>query len=240
MGTGPHWSAVANLSGNPSNGIQWNGGVGHSQDDDGGHGWDGGGGLSFRPTPRWRLQADGYLAHSTDTRQYVTALPGGGPETYGTRYVFGTIERSDVSVQLRLGYTLKPDLTLDVYAEPFAASGRYLAFGELAAARSRELRVYGAGGTSIEPQADGSRQVRDAAAVFALPNRDFHVKSWRSNVVLRWEWRLGSTAYLIWQQDRFASETSPRRAGFRELLDTISAPGDNVLAVKVTFWLPVR
>ena len=38
---------------------------------------------------------------------------------------------------MRANYTFKPDLTLDFYAEPFAASGRYDWLGELAAARSR-------------------------------------------------------------------------------------------------------
>ena len=35
---------------------------------------------------------------------------------------------------IRLGLTLKPDINLDVYAEPFAASGHYYDYGELLAA----------------------------------------------------------------------------------------------------------
>ena len=34
------------------------------------------------------------------------------------RYVFAYIERSTFSTDLRMGYTLKPDLNLDVYAQP--------------------------------------------------------------------------------------------------------------------------
>ena len=54
-----------------------------------------------------------------------TTLPGGGPATFGSRYIFGHIDRSTYSTQVRLNYTFKPDLNLDFYGEPFAASGRY-------------------------------------------------------------------------------------------------------------------
>ena len=116
--------------------------------------------------------------------------------------MFGRVDRSTYSTQLRANYTFKPDMTLDLYAEPFAASGRYDNIGELSAARSRLLRLYGTGGTTLTPLADGSLRVTDGDAAFVLPNRDFNVLSFRSNLVLRWEWRPGSTLYLVWQQDR--------------------------------------
>ena len=46
-------------------------------------------------------------------------------------------------MEFRLGLTLKPDVNLDVYAEPFAASGHYYDYGELLAPGSRERLKYG-------------------------------------------------------------------------------------------------
>ena len=63
----------------------------------------------------------------------MTTLDGGGAETFGRRYVFAFIDRSTISSEVRLNYTFKPDLSLEFYGEPFAASGRYYSFGELAA-----------------------------------------------------------------------------------------------------------
>ena len=96
-----------------------------------------------------------------------------------------------------MGYTLKPDLNLDVYAEPFAASGRYYDYGELLEPSSLERIPYGAPGTPADP----------------LKNRDFNVQSFQSNVVLRWEWRAGSTMYLVWQQNRDARYPYGTRVG---------------------------
>ena len=95
--------------------------------------------VSFRPGAA--VAALGRAALRTRDRAAAVrhdAARTGGPETYGSRYVFGFIDRSTVSTRFRMGYTVKPDMNLDVYAEPFAASGHYYDYGELLAPRSRE------------------------------------------------------------------------------------------------------
>ena len=87
-------------------------------------------GVTLRPAPRWQAQITPRFLYSVEPRQYVSALGGGSAATYGTRYVFSYIERSTFAAQLRLNYAFTPDLTLEGYAEPFAASGRYYDFGE--------------------------------------------------------------------------------------------------------------
>ena len=98
------------------------------------------------------------------SRQYLTTVPGGRPETFGNRYVFGFPDRTTLSTQFRASYTFKPDLTLDVYAEPFAASGRYLAFGETLVPGARDLRVYGLDGTSTISYAESDHKTEEVTA----------------------------------------------------------------------------
>ena len=104
--------------------------------------------------------------------------------------------------------------------------------------RGRDLRMYGTDGTThrrVSP--DGSYRVTDGAATFTLSNRDFNVRSFRSNVVLRWEWRPGSTLYGVWQQNRASSVPKGEHVGVGDLFGSLSAPGDNIFAIKTTFWL---
>ncbi len=200
-----------------------------------------GGSLSIRPTSRVELSMTPSYAREIGSRQYVTTLDSGGPATYGQRYVFGTIDRSTVSTQLRMTYTLTPELTIELYAEPFAASGRYHGIGELARGRSTDLTVY-ARDTALSPSL-----VRDAAGNYTLKdangyrrpigNPDFNVLSFRSNLVLRWEWRPGSTLFLVWQQNRFTADTRGVLVGPADLWDSFRAAGDNFLALKVSYWL---
>jgi len=69
-----------------------------------------------------------------------------------------------------------------------------------------------------------------------LRNRDFNVQSFRSNLVLRWEYRAGSTLYLVWQQDRETEETLRRRVGLNDMFTSFGATGDNFFAIKASFW----
>jgi hypothetical protein len=196
--------------------------------------------VSFRPGPRWEFSLNPFYERLTDAAQYVTTLSGGRPETYDTRYVFSSIDRSTVSMEFRLGLTLKPDMNLDIYAEPFAASGRYYDHGELLAPGTDARITYGQPGTIIQVNPDGSREVRIGNASFSLRNRDFNTLSFRSNVVLRWEWRPGSTFYAVWQQDRSGSEPIGTRVGVGDMFRSLTALGSNVFVMKTSFWLPVR
>ena len=195
--------------------------------------------VSFRPAPRWQLGIDEYYTRWTDPRQFVDALPGGPEATFGTRYVFGVIDRSELVTQLRATYLFTPELSLEGYVEPYAASGRYLRYGELPAARSRELRMYGTDGTAIERAGDGYR-VTDGEETFTVPFDDFNVRSFRSNAVLRWEWRPGSTLYAVWQQDRSSFRPEGDVVGPGSLWDSFRADGDDYLILKVSYWLPLR
>ena len=140
-------------------------------------------------------------------------------------------------MQGRVSYTFRPDMTLDVYAEPFAASGRYDGLGELAVSHGRDLRMYGQDGTTLERLPDGSYRVTDGPSTFTLANPDFNVRSFRSNVVLRWEWRPGSTLYVVWQQNRASSVREGQHVGVRDLFGSLSAPGDHIFAIKTTVWI---
>ena len=240
MSTPPAWNVSLQLRGSTTGRTTWNGRVEARGDENGGSNRSVNGGVSFRPGPRFQLSVAPELSREVVTQQYVTTLAGGRAETFGKRYIFSFIDRSTYSMQLRLNYTFKPDINLDVYLEPFAASGHYYGFGELTAPRARQLRVYGTDGTAITPEPSGSQVVTDGGATFTLKNADFNVRSFRSNVVFRWEWRRGSTLYLVWQQDRRGTEATGERVGLGDVFGSLTAPGSNIFVIKTSFWLPVK
>ncbi len=202
--------------------------------------------LSIRPGPQWQLSAEPNYLRAVDPRQYVAALSGGSSTTYGKRYVFAYIDRSTFFTDIRLNYTLKPDVTLEMFVEPFAASGRYYQFGELSAARSRDILRYGQQGTTITQQADKSYVVTDPrfigsdgrAATFTLPFRDFNVRSVLSNMVIRWEYRPGSTFFFVWQQNRQGSQPNGELVRLGDLFGGFKSIGSNFFAIKANFWIP--
>jgi hypothetical protein len=200
--------------------------------------------VNFEPTDQLRVSVGPEYSRFTNRRQFFGSEDRSDDRTFGSRYIFATIAQSELSVPIRLNYAFHPDLSLELWAQPFAASGRFSEFGELPAARSYDLRLYGTDGTTIDEQIDpesGDRfySVQDGADEFELPDANFNRLSFRSNLVMRWELRPGSTLFLVWQQNlsERTSDGSYVRAG--DLLDVFGAPGRNVLAVKMSYWLPM-
>lgn len=210
--------------------------------------------LGTSPTPTLSLSLDPGYTRRVSSRQYVGRFGDGGPLTYGQRYVFAKIERSELAMRLRFSFLFTPDLSVEGYGEPFSSSGRYFGFGELEAARSRQLRVYGeAAGTTITDEGLQYR-VEDTAipGSFTIRNPDFNSLSFRSNLVVRWEWRPGSTIFFVWQQSRseFCSagrvDVCPNGsvpgalASVASFAEPFGVAGDNFLAIKVNYWIPVK
>jgi hypothetical protein len=206
----------------------------------------GGWAYSFRtsfftqPNDRLTLSVAPRYRRSTDARQYIDTEDGGSEATFGSRYIFGKVERSEIAASVRVNYSFTPDLNVELYAEPFASSGSYSRIGELARARSFDLREYGVEeGTGLERDEEGNYSFSDSDASFEIDNPDFDVLSFRSNLVLRWEWRPGSTLFLVWQQNRSADDDRGEFVNPGNLFDTLTADGENLLAIKFSYWLPL-
>lgn len=147
----------------------------------------------------------------------------GSPLSDTTHYTIAALEQETSSLTARVNYTITRDLSVQWHSEVYLSQGRY--------ARVREL---------ADPRAtDYERRFRpyDDPAVTADPGGiDFN--QLRSNAVLRWEFRPGSTLFLVWSQERARDEDTPGplRLG-PELRDLLSLRPGNTVAVKVSYWL---
>ena len=77
----------------------------------------------------------------------------------------------------------------------------------------------------------------DGRGDYSFSDRDFNVRSLRGNAVLRWEYRPGSTIFLVWQQRRSEEEALGSLDFSRDLRALATAPTDNVFILKVNYWL---
>ncbi len=233
-------SLSAGISSRAGSRTGWSLSTGASTAGDGSRSFEVDGALTLRPGTRLELSLTPSISDSRNARQYVAARSGGSAATYGSRYIFAHVDQVQYGVQFRLNMALTPNLTFETYAEPFAASGRYSEYGELGARLDKDLRTYGTQGTSITaPDSLGVRLVTDGTSQFTLPSNDFNLRSFRSNAVMRWEWRPGCTLFVVWQQDRSAQRTRGLTVRPDALLDALRADGTQVLAIKASYWLPM-
>jgi hypothetical protein len=206
--------------------------------------------LDLRPSSALRVRVEPSYERGVDTDQYVTsAADAAATRTFGRRYVFADLARDELAVDARVDWTFTPRLSLELFARPFAARGRFLAFKSLEQPAAFGFATYGrAGGTltradgRVRLDADGAGPAPEVA--FAEP--DFAVRSLRGNAVARWEFRPGSTIFLVWQQQRelsredaFADAAAGRvaRTLGRDALRAFGDRGTDVLLLKVSRWI---
>jgi hypothetical protein len=85
-------------------------------------------------------------------------------------------------------------------------------------------------GYTLDPDRDR------ATANFEFGNPDFNFRSLRGNAVLRWEYRPGSTLFVVWQQQRSGVESFGDFDLSRDSRGVFRAPPDNVFVIKMSYW----
>lgn len=207
------------------------------QDEGAGWSYRVGPGISWRPAAYADLSASPFFARQFNGWQFLRRARVQGED----QYLFGELEQTTLSLTFRANLTFTPDLSLEIYAQPFVASGDYREFKRVAdpraatfAARFDRLgpdRLL-LGGDTVRIDFD-----RDGVADLNLGIPDFTVLSLRSNVVLRWEYLPGSTLFLVWQHGR-SSYLGKGAFDLGSRLDDLwTAPGSNTLMIKVSYWL---
>ncbi|MBI1723830.1 MAG: carbohydrate binding family 9 domain-containing protein [Gemmatimonadetes bacterium] len=195
--------------------------------------------VAVRPSLRMDLEVGPGIAWNRNRTQFVTVKSAAD----GPHYVFGRIDQTTTLLTVRLNYTFTPDLSLQLYAQPFISAGRYGEFKEVTDARGRgyDDRFYTYSGSEIAfNDSTGRYEVdRDGNATpeFSFGRPDFNVTEMRSNVVLRWEYRPGSTVFVVWSSGRGDFSPDGRLQFSRDVRRVFEAPATNVFLVKVNYWL---
>ena len=195
--------------------------------------------VGIRPTSQMELMVFTSFSWTTDPTQYIgTFAAGAAPE-----YLVGRLRQRTSSLTVRGDYTFSPNLTLQLYAETFVSAGRYGTFRTVRDARATRFAeryrtlspdeigpLDAAGARAVDLDGDGGRD-------FAFTNPDFNVKRFNSTAVVRWEYRPGSTVYLVWGQGRDHFSTDGRTNLRRDAATLFDTPGTNVFMLKASYWL---
>ena len=196
--------------------------------------------LSVRPSPALRLSFGPALVLLQTLSQYVAAVPDPvAATTFGTRHVFATLDQREVSMITRVDWTFTPKLSLQLFLQPLISAGDFTELKEFVRPRSYDFAVYGRDKGTITSTSDGAQiDPGDGGATFTIPQQNFTIRSLRANAVLRWEWRAGSTFFLVWQQNRDNDERFGNLRLGRDV-DALFSGGlsRNVVAVKASYWL---
>ena len=178
-------------------------------------------GLEVRPMTSMSLSVEPSYRHSVYFAQWIDRIEEEVDGEEVVHYVYGELDSKTLDFTTRASVSFTPELSLELYLQPFVAIGDYENFKELTEPESYDFKAY-----SFDE------------------DWDFHSRSLRSNVVLRWEFNPGSTLFLVWSQSRSASpeELTPEDLELRpfdRLKSSFSDDGSNLFLIKLNYWLGV-
>ena len=171
------------------------------------------GDLELKPASNLTVQFD--LQRALRKNEFAWAdnvIPVWSSSLATTSSVFANRSTDNWSFTARGSYVFATDLTLQIYFQIFFAKGKYEDYQVMLAS--------------------------DHFASYPFYSRpDFNELSFNSNVVLRWEYMPGSTVYLVWSQARQGGRGTYESTFSQSFNNTFALPSDNVVLLKVSYWL---
>lgn len=198
--------------------------------------------IEFRPTTNIQLEISPRYGWEVETDQYVKEVEDPlAVNTYGSRYVFSDLDLTTFSTSIRLDWTFTPDISLQLYARPYINSSNFYNFKEFTTPRKFNFDIYGEDAGAIHYSADDEEYIIDpdgegTAEEFTVSERDFNFRSIQGNTVFRWEYRPGSTLFLVWQHDRSSNGQQDDFRFQRDFRNLFDSKPTNIFLVKLSYW----
>ena len=180
--------------------------------------------VDFRISSRFSTSLGMRYSRNGNDGQFYGAFGAAGSDT--THYTFARLDQTTTSLNTRLNFTATPNLSFQLYAEPFVSNGTYADWKEIANPRADRF-------------VDRFKRYRGAGEVFD----GFNYRQFNSNAVMRYEYRPGSTLFVVWQQGRSNNvspgdpEYNPNYSFGRDYGSPLRDHPNNTFLVKWSYWL---
>jgi hypothetical protein len=193
---------------------------------DDGRSWsaDAGPGVTMRVSSRFSASMELNYGRNVDDKQFYASY--GAVDSDTTHYTFARLDQTTIGVSSRINFTATPNLSFQFYGQPYVSNGTYADHKELDQPRAERyddrFKAYGA-----------KKGLFDG----------FNYREFRSNAVMRYEYRPGSTLFVVWQQGRSDYLTRADEGyndGYnlrRDYASTFRDHPNNTFLVKWSYWL---
>jgi hypothetical protein len=216
------WSGIESDNRRPITGSFWFGGWRGDE----GRSWNAYGNpqVDFRVSSRFSTSFGFNYERNADDKQYYDSYGVLGSDTI--HYTFARLDQTTISMNMRLNFTATPNLSFQFYGEPFMSNGTYADWKELDAPRAAAY-------------ADRFKSYKSGPGIFD----GFNYRQFRSNMVARYEYRPGSTLFVVWQQGR-SNNLVPGDDGYmgnyrlsRDYNSAFRDHPNNTFLVKWSYWI---
>ncbi|MEO7984496.1 MAG: DUF5916 domain-containing protein, partial [Bacteroidota bacterium] len=195
-------------------------------------------GLVFQPLDALNISLSGNYSYNWRRQdQFVQNISYNNT----TRSIVGQVTQKTLRFVARINYNITPDLTVQYYGQPYITRPLYSNFAYVSNPMAKQFNDrfhvftpaeihYNNGTYSIDENAD-------AVTDYSFGKPDFNFVQFRSNLVVRWEYKRGSELFLVWSQGNTADAYNELDTPlFGSLFDNAFAEqARNIFLVKWTY-----
>lgn len=190
--------------------------------------------LSIRPLNILKIQLSADYTDNHDQLQYVATTN----YLSEKRYILGTIDQKTLGITLRVNLNITPEFSIQYYGNPYISRGTYSEFKRVtdpeADNYNNRISVY----ENLEPVSgiysiyENDDQITD----YSFSDPDFNFHQFRSNLVAKWEYRLGSFIYLVWSREQTGTTGLSEASFIDSYRQMKNAFPNNIFLIKANYW----
>jgi len=190
-------------------------------------------GISVRPVQKLKLGITANYSDNRDNLQYVAE------KNYQSekRYILGTIDQQTLGLTFRIDLNLTPEFSVQYYGSPFVSKGTYSEFKRVT---TPDAQSYSDRFALLDSELTGAiyelDENNDNVTDYTIENPDFNFHEFRSNLVAKWEYRLGSFIYFVWSMDRSGNSAASDASFSDSYRELRSIYPNNIFLIKLNYW----
>ncbi len=157
------------------------------------------------------------------------------------RYITANLNKKVFDLSLRVNLSITPELSIQYYAQPYIFEGKYSAYKMITNSRATDFpdRFHQYSSNEISYNDTWKAYMIDenqsGAADYGFYKPDFYYLQYKSNMVLRWEYKTGSSLYLVWSQGRTDLEENSESVFGRYINDLWDIHPRNDFMLKISY-----
>jgi len=156
------------------------------------------------------------------------------------RYLFGDLNQTTFRMPLRINYYITPNLSIQYWGQPFFAAGDFtkikmISDNPKATKYTDRFHIYSDQQISLVNGIYMVDEDLNGSVDYNINNPNFNFNEFLSNFILRWEYKPGSTIFIVWSQNRNTSSSIGEFALCENANDLfILENGYNIFLIKVS------
>ena len=191
-------------------------------------------GITIRPANILRIRLSANYSENYNILQYVSEAD----YLSKKRYILATIDQKTVGFTFRLDLNLTPEFSVQYYGSPFVSQGAYSDYKHVPNPEAEDFddRFVNLPDPIISGDTYGFDENNDMIIDYTINNPNFNFFEFRSNLVAKWEYRLGSFIYLVWSGERTGMDADPHASlgdSYNLLRDVFP---NNIFLIKLNYW----